>query len=213
MKKLIPLVLALCMLIAPISADEQGMNTAPSLPEETANPEVVFLAGSVPADATLMDAIGLPIHALVLSMTEHEFAYDPQSAPFVWNALYYALSMYGEADDRAELTQDALLLPSESVDDFFRALFAGLDTLPALPEQMDGFVSYHSNSDMYRLALGDFALTQIRLGQLMAQENGTFTVDGTLTSPEDSAPLSSFRVTLTENDTMFGFSILDVSLF
>lgn len=213
MKKLIPLVLALCMLIAPISADEQGINTPPFLPEETGNPEVIFPAGSVPADAALMDAIGLPIHALVLSMTEHEFAYDPQSAPFVWNALYYALSMYGKADDRAELTQDALLLPSESVDDFFRALFAGLDALPALPEQMDGFVSYDPSSDMYRLALGDFALTQIRLGQPMTQENGTFIVNGTLTSPEDDAPLSSFRVALTENDTMFGFSILDVSLF
>lgn len=216
MKKLIPILLALALIAAPMTAevfaDDHNQNVTASTTDETANPDVVFLAGTVPADSELTDAILLPIHALVLSMTEHELTYNDQSAPFVWNALYYALSLYGQADDRAQLTEDALLLPSESVHDFSRALFANLDVLPALPDELDGFVHYDAASDVYHLALGDFALTQTQLGTLSPLPDGTFTVDGTLTSLEDGTALCSFRVTLVENDTMFGFSILDVSL-
>lgn len=217
MKKLIPILLAVCMLTAlmaaTVSADDHSQNAHVSIADETTNPDVVFPAGTVPAESELTDAILLPIHALVLSMWEHELAYDVQSAPFVWNALYYALSLYGEADDRAQLTQEALLLPSEAVHDFSRALFADLNELPALPPELDGFMSYDEASDSYRLSLGDFALTQTQLSPLAAQEDGSFTVDGILSSLEDGAVLCSFRATLVENDTMFGFSIADVSLY
>ena len=216
MKKFIPILLALCLMVAPMTenvfADNHNQNVTASTVDETTNPDVVFLAGTVPADSELTDAILLPIHALVLSMTEHELTYNDQSAPFVWNALYYALSLYGQADDRAQLTEDALLLPSESVHDFSRALFAKMDELPALPDELDGFVCYDAASDVYHLALGDFAPTQTQLSALSPLSGGTFAVDGTLTSLEDNTPLCSFRVTLVENDTMFGFSILDVSL-
>lgn len=217
MKKLIPVLLALCLLVAPmtasVSADDHSRSVTAADIDHTTNPDVVFPAGTVPADSEWTDAILLPVHALVLSMTEHELAYDAQSAPFVWNALYYALSLYGQMDDRAQLTDQALLLPSESVNDFSRALFAGLDELPALPPELDGFVSYDQASDVYSLSLGDFALTQTELGQPIAQADGIYTVDGTLSSLEDGALLCSFRVTLLENDTMFGFSVLDVSLY
>lgn len=217
MKKMIPVLLALCLLIAPmtakVSADDHSYSASIPTVDQTTNPDVAFLAGTVPADSEWTDGILLPIHALVLSMTEHEPVYDPQSAPFVWNALYYALSMYGQMDDRAQLTDDALLLPSESINDFSRALFADLDALPALPPELDGFITYDSTCDSYRLALGDFALTRTELGHPAAQPDGSYTVEGTLLSPEDESPLCSFRVTLLENDTMFGFSIADVSLF
>jgi len=216
MKKLIPALLMLCLLAAPmtaiVSADNNNHAVPPTTMDETTNPDVVFLAGSVPADCEQTDAILLPIHALILSMVEHELTYDHQSPAFVWNALYYALSLYGQTDARAQLTDEALLLPSESVHDFSRALFAQLSELPPLPDELDGFVDYNATSDVYSLALGDFALTQIQLGTLTKQADDTFTVDGTLTSLEDNTLLYSFRVTLVENDTMFGFSILDVSL-
>jgi len=216
MKKFIPILLAVCILTAlmaaTVSADDHSKIPAGSIVDETTNPDVVFPAGSVPAQSERLDGIGLPLHALVLAMWEHELTYDIQSAPFVWNALYYALSLYGEADDRAQLTEEALLLPSEAVHDFARAMFANLAELPPLPSEMDGFVRYESSSDTYRLALGDFAQTQLRLGALTAQADGSFTSDGSLLAPEDDTPLCSFRVTLQENDTMFGFSIADVSL-
>lgn len=216
MKKLIPVLLALCLLAAPmtamVSAGNNDLFVPPSTADEATVQDVAFLAGCVPADSELTDAIALPIHALVLSMTEHDQCYDIQSPEFVWTGLYYALSMYGEADDRALLTQEALLLPSESVHDFARALFAQIEALPPIPLQLTDFVSYETTTDTYRLSLGDFAQTQPQLDKLTPQTDGSFILDGTLTALEDSAPLCSFRVTLLENDTMFGFSILDASL-
>ena len=217
MKKLIPILLAVCMLTALMaataSADDHSQTTAVPFVDETTNPDVVFPDGSVPAQSERLDGIRLPLHALVLAMWEHELPYDIQSAPFVWNALYYALSLYGEADDRAQLTEEALLLPSEAVHDFSRALFAHLEELPALPPDEEDFVSYESASDTYRLALGDFAQTQLQMGVLTAQADGSFVLEGTLLAPEDNTPLCFFRVTLQENDTMFGFSVTEISLY
>lgn len=217
MKKLIPIVLAVCMLTglmaATVSADDQTHPAVFPITEEALNPDVVFPAGSVPAESGRTDGIQLPIHALVLAMWEHELTYDIQSAPFVWNALYYALSLYGEADDRAQLTQEALLLPSEAVNDFSRALFANLTELPPLPAQSAPFIHYEKTTDTYHLSLGDFALTQLQFGPLTGQPDGTFLAEGSLTAPEDGAPLCAFRATLLENDTMFGFSIAEISLY
>lgn len=217
MKKLIPILLAVCMLTAimaaRVSADDHSQNVNVPVADETTNPDVVFSEGSVPALSERTEGIRLPIHALTLSMWEHEMSYDMQSAPFIWNALYYVLSLYGEADDRALLTDEALLLPSEAVHDFAGALFANLEALPPLPSELDGFVSYDLSSDTYQLALGDFAQTQLLPGTLLSQADGSFLLDGMLVALEDNTPLYSFRVTLQENDTMFGFSILDVSLF
>lgn len=216
MKKLIPLLLAVCLLVTPMmakaSADDQMLTGSPDLPPQSSAQDMIFPAGSVPADSALLDGIQLPIHALVLSMTEHEQRYDIQSPDFVWTGLYYALSMYGQTDDRTQLTQDALLLPSESVNDFARALFAQLEALPPIPAQLTDFVSYEATTDTYRLSLGDFAQTQTLLGELTTLADGFFVLDGSLNALEDGAPLCSFRVTLLENDTMFGFSIVDVSL-
>ncbi len=217
MKKLIPLLLAVSLLVTPmmakVSADDQTQIDSPDLLPQSSAQDMIFPAGSVPADSALLDGIQLPIHALVLSMTEHEQCYNIQSPDFVWNGLYYALSMYGQADDRAQLTQEALLLPSESVHDFARALFAQLEDLPPIPAQLTDFVSYENTTDTYHLSLGDFAQTQTQLGELLPQADGSSILDGSLTALEDNTPLCSFRITLLENDTMFGFSILDVSLY
>lgn len=216
MKKLIPILLVLCLLAAPmtaqVSADDHSQTTAVPVMQETTNPDVAFLNGTVPAESELTEAILLPIHALVLSLWEHEQTYDPQSSSCVWNALYYALSLYGEADSRAQLSDEALLLPSEAVNDFSRALFANLDTIPPIPADSNAFVSFDTATDTFALAIGDFALTQVRLDALTAQPDKTFTLDGSIVSCEDNTTLLSFRAVLAENDTMFGFSILDVSL-
>lgn len=217
MKKLLSLLLVVCMMTvltaAQVSADDHTADASAPVVVETAAPDVAFPDGSVPAQSGLADGIRLPIHALVLSMYEHELAYDIHSASFVWNALYYSLSLYGETDDRAELTGEALLLPSEAVHDFAAALFAGLDELPALPSDTTELVSYDASTDTYHLSIGDFAETQFLPGELTAQADGSFRMDGTLTAPDNDIPLLRFRITLLENDSMFGFSILDASLF
>lgn len=217
MKKLIPFLLAVCLLATPmaanVSADDRTDLPPVSIADDMTIPEAAFSDGSVPAQAELTEGIFPPLHALVLALYEHELSYDIHSAPFVWTALYYTLGLYGEFDDRAELTNEALLLPSEAIQDFARALFADLDELPALPAELADFVCYDSTTDIYSLSLGDFAQTQLRPGTLIAQADGSYILESALTSLEDSSTLCSFRVTLLENESMFGFSVAEISLF
>lgn len=208
MKKFLCVLLSLCLLAIPMSASvlADDLNTAPQ------HEEMGFLPGSVPADSALTDGISLPLTALALSMLEGDLLYDANSDFFVWNALYYVLSLYGHEDDRAQVTEQNLLLPSECIGDFFGALFARRQELPAIPADLINKVAYDPNADLYELALGDPALVAIELTSPAPAADGLFTLDGTLTAPADGHVLCSFRAVLEENDTMFGFSIVDFVL-
>lgn len=58
-----------------------------------------------------MDAMVAPVNALVMCMVEQGLAYNDQDDVFLWNSLYYMLSLCGQMDERAELTDDMLILP------------------------------------------------------------------------------------------------------
>ncbi len=205
MKKILCVLLSVCLLAIPMSASvlADDLNRAPQYEE------VGFLPGSVPADSMVTDGISLPLTALALSMLEGDLPYDANSDFFVWNSLYYVLSLYGHEDDRAQVTEQSLLLPSECIGDFFGALFEGRQALPAVPAELTGKVNYDPSTDLYELALGDPALAAIELTSPAPTADGLFTLDGTLTAPGDGHILCSFRAVLAENDTMFGFSIVD----
>lgn len=210
MKKLFCTLLSVCLLALPMSASvlADDLSAAP----QTQFEEVGFLPGSVPADSALTDGISLPLSALALSMLESGMDYDAGSDTFVWNALYYVLSLYGHEDDRAQVTEHSLLLPSECIGDFFAALFATRDALPAIPAELTDKVKYNSHTDLYELALGDPALVALEQASPVPAADGLFTLDGTLTAPADGHILCTFRAVLVENDTMFGFSIVDFVL-
>ncbi|MBO5340101.1 MAG: hypothetical protein J6A62_03800 [Oscillospiraceae bacterium] len=218
MKKIVLMALVLSILVVPmtgkVSADDHVSDTLPPVIVQPDSPDVQqgFLPGSVPADSSVMDAIQLPINALVLSMAEHGLVYDANSDDFVWNALYYALNMYGQADDRAQLDGDTLMLPSESAQDFLCALFAGRSQLPALPDALADRVGYDALTDQFCLTVGDVGLAETVFEQPVCSGDGLYAVDGSLTNPEDGAVLCTFRVELAENESMFGFSILNVVL-
>lgn len=209
MKKFIPLVLALVILLLPMAGSVHADNHG--LSDELAQTNTEFLPGSVPAHSTQLDAIESPIHALVLSMLENNLNYDANSDLFVWTALYYTLSMYGATDSRAEMTDNALLFPAECPQDFSHALFADLDQLPQIPAELADRISFE-DGDHYQLALGDFGLNEIVLGALSPVSDTVYTLDGTLIDPASGLRLCSFTVTLEKNDTMFDFSILHVVL-
>lgn len=101
-----------------------------------------------------MDAMVAPVNALVMCMVEQGLAYNDQDDVFLWNSLYYMLSLCGQMDERAELTDDMLILPAETVADYAGALFSNFDGLPALPREMNGRVSYDWQNDTFRLARG-----------------------------------------------------------
>lgn len=218
MKKIALMALVLSILVVPmtgrVSADDHVSDTLPPVIVQPDSPDVQqgFLPGSVPAESAAMDAIRLPLNALILSMAEHGLVYDADSDDFVWNALYYALNMYGQTDDRAQLDGDTLVLPSESAQDFLCALFAGRSQLPALPETLADRVGYDALTDQFCLTVGDVGLAETVFDAPVYSGDGLYTVDGRLTNPEDGAVLCSFHAVLEENESMFGFSIQNVVL-
>lgn len=209
MKKLLCILLSVSLLALPMSASVLADDLNATPPSVSQGEDMGFLPGTVPADSALTDGISLPLSALALSMLEGGLTYDTNSSFFVWNALYYVLSLYGHEDDRAEVTEQALLLPSECVQDFFSALFGRCTELPAIPDELAHRVGYDPAEDRYSLALGDMALVDVNLTAPVPAEEGLFSLNGILTVPDTGAPVCSFRTLLEANDTMFGFSVVD----
>ena len=163
--------------------------------------------GNIPAQADAAQAMYPAVHSLVLAMTENDLEYAPEDSEFLWTSLYYMLSLCGQMDERAELTDDMLILPAETVADYAGALFSNFDGLPALPREMNGRVSYDWQNDTFRLARGDAGLTETRLGEITELGGGRVQVAGALVSLEDESVLCSFTVDLVRNNSMFGYAI------
>ena len=129
MKKWMIALMMAALLIVPMGgiayAVGEGAPAAPAAGE--------FIPGDVPAQSGTMDAMVAPVNALVMCMVEQGLAYNDQDDVFLWNSLYYMLSLCGQMDERAELTDDMLILPAETVADYAGALFSNFDGLPALP--------------------------------------------------------------------------------
>ena len=99
-------------------------------------PENSFIPGRVPAETDAIQSVTPPIHALVLCMVENDLEYS-KIRLFTWKSLYYMLSLYGQMDARAELTDDMLILPAETAADYASALFPDFQGLPPLPAGWD----------------------------------------------------------------------------
>ena len=203
MKKWMIALMMAALLIVPMGgiayAVGEGAPAAPAAGE--------FIPGDVPAQSGTMDAMVAPVNALVMCMVEQGLAYNDQDDVFLWNSLYYMLSLCGQMDERAELTDDMLILPAETVADYAGALFYNFDGLPALPREMNGRVSYDWQNDTFRLARGDAGLTETRLGEITELGGGRVQVAGALVSLEDESVLCSFTVDLVRNNSMFGYAI------
>lgn len=217
MKKLILSTLVLTALLLPMTsgvmAEEEPSSLIPPAVELfDPGPAEAFRPGSVPADSSLTDAIRLPVTALAQTMLETGLSYESANDTFVWNTLYYALSIFGQLDDRAQLTDQALLFPSETAQDYLRALFRDRTLLPPVPVPLQDAVRYDPLTDLYCLSLGDLGLTQLSLSAPTPAQDGLVMVEGTLTSPDADEPLCTIRVLLEANDSMFGFSIVNAKL-
>ncbi|MCI8870524.1 MAG: hypothetical protein HFF39_08305 [Lawsonibacter sp.] len=166
-----------------------------------------YIPGDVPAESTAMDAMVPPINALVLCMLEQDLVYNESSDVFLWNSLYYMISLYGQMDTRAELTDDTLILPSETVRDYAAALFTNYAGLPALPAHLRDRVSYDADQDCYRLARGDAGLSETRVDRADKLPGGLLQVSGALIALEDEGELCRFQAILSANNSMFGYSV------
>lgn len=167
--------------------------------------------GDVPAQSAMEDTMLPPVTALVMSMVEKEMSYNSSDAQFCWNSLYYMLSLYGQLDSRAQLTDDTLILPTEAVQDYAAALFGDLNGLPQLPQSLEDSITVADG--LYYLSRGDAGLSTIEIGSTLNLDDGTVLAMGQMVYDVDGTVLCTFTVKLQPNDTMFGYSICDAVVY
>lgn len=173
--------------------------------------EEPFISGSVPAESAYLDGMIPPVNALVMCMLEQGLAYDESDDVFFWNSLYYMISLYGQMDQRAERTDDTLILPTEMVQDYAAALFVSYDGLPKLPAALADRVRYDAAQDSYLLARGDAGQTELKLDSAQPH-SGKVQVAGALVALEDGSELCRFQAVLIPNDSMFGYAIAGLTI-
>ena len=179
--------------------------------QESASPAAAdTVQGSAPAQTDPAQSMYPAVHALVLAMTENHLEYDPEDPEFLWTSLYYMLSLYGQMDERAEFTDDTLILPEEVILDFAAALYPDVSNLPAIPDPISQRISQAGNG-AYRLARGDEGLSQVTVEPAIYLAEGPVILNGALESLEDGSVLREFQVTLLPRDCMFGFILTDLT--
>lgn len=207
MKKWMIALMMAALLIVPMGgiayAVGEGAPAAPAAGE--------FIPGDVPAQSGTMDAMVAPVNALVMCMVEQGLAYNDQDDVFLWNSLYYMLSLCGQMDERAELTDDTLILPSEMVRDYAAALYPQVEQLPGIPAPISQRIRYQASDDSYHLARGDEGLAEVVLQTPITLASGAVILTGQLNALEDGSLLRDFQVTLSPRDSMFGYVITDLT--
>ena len=209
MKKLIPTILILTLLVASLGgvAQAEAPVSAPeAAPAVQADSQVTPPQAPAPEEAMVP-----PIHALLLAMLDNDLtAYDADNPAFYWNSLYLMLSLYGNLDERAQVTDDTISIPSETVRDYAAALFPGFSGLPELPDSLSERISYRASDDTYLLARGDDGLSQLQVLDSTTLSDGRILVFGALVYLEDGSTILSFEATLARQDSMFGYTVTDL---
>ena len=209
MKKILMAVLLTALLVLPMEGVvlAQTPEAIPSPPE--AAQELDYTPGTAPAETGALDSIAPALHGVVLAMLHQEEGSFAQAGPVArWEALYNTLSLYGQMDDRAEYTEEELVLPAEIVMDFSAALATNL---AELPEDLSDRMVYENENDCYRLVCGETGLAQIRLDDAVAAGK-ELSVTGALTYLVDGTDLAQFRATLAPADNLFGYTLTDLTL-
>ena len=175
-------------------------------------PPAASVQGNVPAQSQASQAMLPAVHALVLSMTENDLTFNPEDPQFLWTSLYYMLGLYGEYDQRAELTDESLILPTEVIQDYAAALYPDVSALPEIPAPISERITYQSANDSYYLTRGDAGLAEITVQSITTQSNGSEFMVGDLTYVVDGSALVSFEATLVPSDSMFGYVLTDLTI-
>lgn len=211
MKKILMAALLTALLVLPMEGVvlAQTPEAIPSPPEATQ--ELDYAPGTAPAETGALDSIAPALHGVVLAMLHQEEGSFAQAGPVArWEALYNTLSLYGQMDDRADCSEEELVLPAETVADFSAAL-ADFSELGELPEELADRMVYDSAQDSYRLTCGDDGLAQVRMDGVYTADGG-LEVTGTLVYLVDGSDLAAFRATLQPQDNLFGYAVTDMEL-
>lgn len=174
--------------------------------------ESLSQSGTAPAETDLWTPMVPPVNALVMSMAEQGSSYDLENDYFVWNSLYYMIGLYGTQDWRVHEELNHYIIPMEMVEDYAFALFGYSDHLPEIPEMLQSFVEFDSESQVYHWQKGDASLTDSRLVDMIPLGDGTFEIHGEFFAEDHDLVLWYFSGVIQENDSMFGYSIVDFSI-
>ena len=184
MKKLLALFLACTMVLGLASCKKQEEEEKNTLTAE----ETV---------ATMQN----PIDALARCMVENNLEYNPDDPDFFWTALYYFAGGYGLNHEGVEELKDTyqLKVPSSVMEEYAIALFSDYNSLPELPDIMQGNVSYDADEDAYLLSEGDIGLSETKLSDIQETKDGYSLVAELWSTDENPELIASFDVTLIRN--------------
>lgn len=174
--------------------------------------ETLSQAGTAPAETDHWTPMVPPVNALVMSMAEQGATYDLNDDYFIWNSLYYMIGLYGTQDWRVQEDINHYVVPLEMVEDYAFALFGYSADLPNIPEQLQLFVEYDSETQVYHWQKGDASLTDSRLVDMIPLGDGLFEIHGEFFAEDHDLVLWYFHGIIYENDSMFGYSIVDFSI-
>lgn len=211
MKKMLLTVLFAALLALPLGGVALAQ-TPDAEPEASVSTEAFFLPGGVPAETEIPEAMSPTLHGVVLALlNQGQTSFDPNCSVTGWEALYNMLALYGQMDDRADCSDDAMFLPSEIVMDFAGALASDAPLPEDLPAELADRMVYDAENDGYRLACGDDGLAQICLDSA-ADLGDTVEVTGALVYLVDNRDLATFRAVLAEEDNLFGYTLVSLEL-
>lgn len=210
MKKL-QTTLALLALALLVSAAVLSTPTVATHPEASTNDtyQVHSLTqGAVPAQTQAWEPLLPSINALAMSMIERDTSFDLENPQFIWSALFYMVGIYGETDWRYQDLGDTVTVPEEYMADIAFALFGQALDLPAIPDSLADFIRYENNA--YYLAKGDVGLMDTVLDPTEALGDQRHQVTGHFVGLDQGDILCSFQGVLEENDSMYGYCILEL---
>ena len=242
MKKsaLLSLVLAVCLVVSACSGTPAANSPTPGVtggavltpaPEGSTPPAETAPAETTPApeepssiDPTPEVEAMLPImDSLLLCMSENGLTYDPASPAFVYDALYYAVVLYGNMHPLGALDGGAFRLPLPGGQEFATALFAAYTDLDLayLAEHPELGVSYDESTEELVFSMSDRSSTESRMEACheLSDGSGLYEVTVGLYSTDDGSLFARARFVLGENsylsgitDPMFPYAVVSAEM-
>lgn len=106
--------------------------------------------------------------------------YDPASPDYVWCSLYLAIVNYTEEGQNGISYSDDYLYkyaPASVVLEYASSMFAGMTTLPSIPDSQSSHTVYLPDKDYYQFTSSDRGASFTVVTGITAEEGGTYLVD------------------------------------
>lgn len=132
--------------------------------------------------------------SLMRYMVEHHTTYQKENPNFLWGALFYLASGYGQLEDSSVIKDGTICMTKEAVNTFANALSNKNESLPDIPKRWKENIHYQKNKKTYTFTLGDIGATETNIIQCeVGEQEGSYVVYAKLLDPNDNATLHFYR--------------------